>query len=191
MPSRCASTGTRASFCTRSTRPLPPRGTIMSIEAGRTQHGADRFAVLRRHQLDRLGRDAGRDEPFDQRGMDRAVRMDRLAAAAQQHGIAAAKAQRGGVGGDVGAAFVDDPDQPDRDAHAASSSSPLGTMLPVDDLADRIGQRRDRLDRARPRLRGALVVEPQAIEQRGGQAVGFARGDGPGGWRRGSCGAAR
>ena len=31
MPSRCASTGTRASAWTRATSPLPPRGTIMSI----------------------------------------------------------------------------------------------------------------------------------------------------------------
>ncbi|MCY1173205.1 hypothetical protein D9M73_133590 [compost metagenome] len=31
MPSRCASTGTRASAWTRATSPLPPRGTIKSI----------------------------------------------------------------------------------------------------------------------------------------------------------------
>ena len=86
-------------------------------QPGRAQHRADRLAVLRRHQLDRFGGHPARSQPFGQRGMDRPVRMDRLAAAAQQHRIARPHAQRGGVGGNVGAAFVDDPDQPDRDAH--------------------------------------------------------------------------
>ena len=31
MPSRCAKTGTRASFCTRATSDLPPRGIMTSI----------------------------------------------------------------------------------------------------------------------------------------------------------------
>ena len=144
-------------------------------QARGAQHRADRLAVLRRHQLDRLGRHARRRQPFDQRGMDRAVRMDRLAAAAQQHRVAAPQAQRRGIGGDVGAAFVDDPDQADRDAHARQLE-PARSGAAVDHLADRIGQRGDRFDRRGDALEPA-VVEPEPVEHRPRQAVRLARGE--------------
>ena len=65
--------------------------------------------------------------------------MNRLAAPAQQHGIARAKAQRGRIGSHVRAAFVNDPDQPDRHPHPGEDQA-IGPLGPVDFLPDRIGQ---------------------------------------------------
>ena len=50
--------------------------------------------------------------------MDGGVGVGGLRAAAQNHGIAALQAQRPGVGGDVGAALVDDADDPQGHPHA-------------------------------------------------------------------------
>ena len=119
---------------------------------------------------------ARRRQPVGQRGVDRAVRMDRLAAAAQQHRVARAQAQRRGVGGDVGAALVDDADQPDRHAHA-------GQLQPVG--RDRCGRSPRRPDRAarrpprprRRRLRAALDRACSRSSIAGGQAVGLAGGE--------------
>ena len=98
-------------------------------------------------------------------------------------------AERAGIGGDVGPALVDDADDAERHAHAASFM-PLGRVRLVDDRADRIGQRGDRLDApATPSSR--FGIEPQPIEQRRRQAVGGAGGHvlGVGGEDRGFGGA--
>ncbi len=118
MPSRWASTGTRASFCTRSTRLLPPRGTIMSISPAALSIAPTAARSCVGSKLHDVGGNPAFVRALGERGMDRAVRIDRFAAAAQQRRIAGAHAQGRGIGGDVGAAFVDDPDQADRDAHA-------------------------------------------------------------------------
>ena len=173
MPSRCASTGTRASACTRATRLLPPRGTIMSIGPARAASRRPRrgpasapVAPLRRAS-------PAATSPLDQRGMDRAVAMHRLAAAAQQHRIARTQTQRGGIGGHVGAAFIDDPDQPDGNAHA-SRTRPLGR------LSGRSPRRPDRAarrpDRPHRQSRQPRRIEPQPVEHgRGQPALGACR----------------
>jgi hypothetical protein len=111
----------------RATRLLPPRGTIMSIQPGGGEHRAHGGAILRRQSCTpsagtRL-RPAGHE-----RLMDRAVGMDRLAPAAQQRGIARSHAERGRRRRHVGAAFIDDADQPDRHAHAFEHQ-PVGARL--------------------------------------------------------------
>src|SRR3546814_3377258 len=54
----------------------------------REQQRADRGAVLRRHELHRVDGQARLGETRRERGVDRAVRLRRLAAAAQDHRIA-------------------------------------------------------------------------------------------------------
>ena len=150
MPSRCANTGTRASFWTRSTRLLPPRGTItsrlperpfsISPTAARSVVGTSWIACCRQ---------AGRLQPFDQAGMDRRRRIQRIRAAAQDHRIAGLEAERAGVGRHVGPALVDDADDAERRAHALDMQAvrpiPFGNHL-----ADRIGEVGDGSERRRP-----------------------------------------
>ena len=79
----------------------------------------------------------------------------------------------GGVGGHVGARFVDDADHAERHAHPADLDAG-GPVLEVGDLADRVGQRRDLLEALRHRLdRG--VLERQPVDERGVLPLG-ARG---------------
>jgi len=94
--------------------------------------------------------------------MDRAVRVHRFRPAAQQHGVSRAQAQRGGIGGDVGAAFVNDPDQSDRYPHP-HQLEPTGRDIARDYFAARTRQRGDRLEadhalRAAPSFSYDVVV---------------------------------
>ena len=100
--------------------------------------------------------------------------MHRLGAAAQQHGVARPHTQRRRIGGDVRAAFINDADYPDRDAHTFQHHA-IGPGRPFDYRAGGVGQHRDIGDRCRHRLQ-PLRVEPQPVEQRPGQAIGLARG---------------
>ena len=95
----------------------------------RRQHRADRGAIGGGHQLDRVGGQAGGGEPGDQRGVDRAVALPPLPIrrAGSRHCPPSTHRARG-VGGDVGAAFVDDADHADRHAHARQAR-PLGRSV--------------------------------------------------------------
>ena len=62
---------------------------------------------------------------------------------AQQHRVAGLQAQRGGVDRHVRPRLVDDGDHAERDSNLAEVE-PVGQAAAVDDLADRVGQRRDR-----------------------------------------------
>ncbi len=110
--------------------------------------------------------------------MDRAVRKDRLAAPAQQHCIARPHAQRSGIGGHVGAAFIDDPDGAYRHADALEPEA-IRLFGLVDHLAHRIRQ-----DRPASRDRGgnpgkARFVKRQPVNHRFGKAARLARGNIP------------
>jgi hypothetical protein len=144
-------------------------------QPGCTQHGAHGGAVLRGHQLHRLGRDAGSAKAFGKGGGDGAVGMDRLAPAAQESGIAAHQAQRCGIGGDVGTAFVDDSDQADGNP-AAHQLKAAGCRAAIDFLPHGIGQAGYRFDRLGDSFQ-PLVIEPQPVEHGTRQAVGLAGGN--------------
>ena len=133
-------------------------------QPGGGQHCADCSAVLRRDQLHCLGRNPLGGEPCDHRGVDGVIGMDRLGAAAQQHGIARADTQCRCIGGYVGAAFIDDPDQPDRYADPRQGKA-IGPSCAVDYLTDRIGQNRDLCHAVRHR-REPRGIEPEPVEQR-------------------------
>ena len=117
----------------------------------RTQHRADCGPVLRWHQLHGIGRQARLGYPRDHRRVDCTVAVDRLAAAAQNHGVARAKAQSRSVRSYVGAAFVDDPKHAYRHTHPFHDEA-IGLSVRIDHLAHRIGQHRDLIDRQRNAL---------------------------------------
>ena len=83
------------------------------------RHVLHAFAVGKRHQLDAVGRQTGRFAPGLEGGCDGGVAMKSLAATPQDGGIAALEAEHRGVAGDIGAAFVDDADDPDGHADLA------------------------------------------------------------------------
>src|SRR5690606_15439908 len=59
----------------------------------RAQHGPYRLAVLRRQELNGFGRHAALGKTASESAVNGAVRMHRLAAPSQQHGVAAAQAK--------------------------------------------------------------------------------------------------
>jgi hypothetical protein len=132
-------------------------------------------AVLGGHQLHRFRGHARRFETADQRGMDRAIGMDRLAAPAQQHGITRTQAQCSGVGSDVGPAFVDNANQSNGNANPAEAQA-VRPLAGIDHLADGIGQGCDLLygigNASQPGR-----VKPQPVEHCVGQPAGLARSE--------------
>ncbi len=155
------------------------------------EHRPHRRAIGDWDELDRVRGGAARLEPARERGVDRVVAADRLGAAAENRGIACHDAQCAGVGGDVGAALVDDPDHADRDAHAREHHA-VGPLDAVDHSADRIVEPRHRLDPRRRRF-DPVGIEPEPVEQCAGEPVRLARRHvlGVGGADRGAVGADR
>ncbi len=137
------------------------------------QHGADRLAVLGRHQLHGLRRHAGAGEPFGQGSMDRAVGMHRFAPAAQQHGIARAHAQGRGIGSHIGAAFIDDAYEADGNAYPREPE-PAGYGAGVNHFTHRVRQGSDRLDPGGDPFK-PLLVQRKPVEHGGGEPTRPAR----------------
>ena len=108
-------------------------------EASGRQHGPHHGAVLRGHQLHRISRRPRCRQTPGQRRQNRPVGMHRLAAPAQQHGIARAQTQGGGIGRHIGAAFINDADQANGHSHPAQAQT-IGATGLVDDLPHGIGQ---------------------------------------------------
>ena len=71
--------------------------------------------------------------------MQGAVGVDRLLAAAEDDGVAALDAERGGVDGDVGPALVDHEDDAERHADLADLQA-VRPPAATDDLADGVGK---------------------------------------------------
>ncbi len=94
---------------------------------------------------------------------------DALGPAAQNHGITAFHAQRGGVGRHVGTALVDDADHAERHAHARDLEAvrpfPFG-----DNLTDGILARRDGLDTGGSAFE-PFIVEREPVDHRARKAV--------------------
>ena len=103
-----------------------------------------------------------------QRGGDGGIRMDRLAAAAQDHAVAGLQAQGRGIGRDVGARLVDHRDHAQRHAHALDDDA-VGARLAARDQAHRVRQIRD-FTQSVGDVAETLRIELQAVEHRGGDA---------------------
>jgi hypothetical protein len=125
---------------------LPPRGTV-----------ADR------DHLDGVGRKASFLKPLDQAGVDGAGGMERIRSAAQNDGIAGLQAQGAGVGGDIGAAFINHADDAERGAHALDLE-PVGTFPGGNDVTDGIGQGGNGANAIDDRIDAALI-EFQPVDE--------------------------
>ncbi len=168
-------TGMRARETTVSMRPFPPRGMMRSSHWSMPAMAATDFAVGEGDELDGVLGKAGFFPAGIEGGGDGAVRVDGLGAAAQNGGVAGFKTKGGGVGGDVGAAFVDDADGADGDADLLDADA-VGAVPVIEDLADRIGKGGDVFQGGGDGFESRLV-EPQAVEHGGGEAFCFAGED--------------
>ena len=115
----------------------PPPATSASAPAGRPAPSA-----------------ASRGDP-GQHG----VGVRRARRAPQQHRVAGLQAQSGGVDRDVRPRLVDDGDHAERDSNLAEVE-PVGQAAAVDDLADRVRQRRDRARAVGDPAHARLVQAP-------------------------------
>ncbi len=127
-----------------------------------------------RDELHRIARAAPRfRQPRGERRVDRAVRP--RTASEPPRRIAALpdiRHERPGIGGDIGAALIDDADHADRHAHPGEHQ-PFGPLDAVD-----LGARRDRPAPQPRRSPGGHGLDParielQPVEHRAGQAIGF------------------
>jgi hypothetical protein len=119
--------------------------------AGAREHRGDERAILGRRDLHAARRQAGFGEPRLHRIADRGRRPPAFRAAAQDHGIARFHADRGGIGADIGPAFIDHADHPERLRHAADQQA-VGPAPFGEHAVERIGQVGHRLDTRRHRL---------------------------------------
>ncbi len=105
---------------------------------------------------------------FDHDPGDGQVGVEGFLAAAQDGGVAGLEAEAGGVGGDVGARFVDDDDDADGGADLLQLQA-VGADAFVQHPADRVGQGGD-FAQALGHGGDAFVVELEAVEHGGGEA---------------------
>ena len=131
---------------------------------------AHRRAVARRHELDRVARQAGGLQPLAQGGGDLGRAAEAVGAGTQDRGIAALEAERARIGGDVGPALEDHRDDAERRRDALEAQAvglrPFGENPP-----DRVGQRGDAGDRLGD-LVEAPAVEQQTVDEGGVLAAG-------------------
>ena len=99
---------------------------------------------------------------------DGGIGVQRLLAAAQDHGVAAFDTQGGRVACDVRPTFENDQHHADRHAHFFNAQT-VGPDALFDDLPDGIGLVGDLPDRVGHRS-DALVVEGEPVEQRGAES---------------------
>ena len=139
-------------------------------QAGRRQHRRDIGAVGVRRDLHAGFRQARGAQPRHERRIDRRGAAHAFRSAAQDHGIARLQADAGGVGADVGPAFVDHADDADRRGDALNAqtvrSRPVGERAP-----ERIGQQCDVFQSLGHRI-DAGRVQREAIAECGGAGAG-------------------
>ena len=135
----------------------------------------ERFAIRARHQLDRVGRQTGSDQPRRDCNPDGAIGQERFFAAAQDASVARLEAQRSSVGGNTRASFVHHGDHTEWNAHARNLQA-VGPRFGTFDATDEIGHRCDLFDR-RCQGRHTFVIEAQSIDHRGCHAAFGGRGD--------------
>ena len=139
------------------------------------KHHVDRRAIGRGQDRDRVLRNAFVASRRAQLGPQRLVRMERLAPAAQDHGVARLEAERRRVDRHVRSRFVDHRDHAERDRHLSDAQT-VGAHAVVRDPADRIGQR-DHVVQALDHVRPFSVRDPEPVSHRVGHALLGGLGD--------------
>ena len=144
-------TGTVATAFSAAFRPSPPRGKMRSTTPSCVASSASSSRPPpATSPIAPSGTPAAHGGLGGDRG-EHGVGVRRRRRAAQHDGVAGLQAQRGGVDRDVRARLVDDRDDAERHAQPADVEA-VGQPPALDDLADGVGQRRDR-PRARRRCR--------------------------------------
>lgn len=144
-------------------------------ELGEGEEGGDGVAVGGGDDLDSLGGEGGDGGGggVDHGGRDEAVGVEGFLTAAEDGGVTGFEAETGGVGGDVGAGFVDDDDDTDGDGDFLQAKA-VGAGAVVEQAADGIGEVGD-FANALGHGEDAFGVETEAVEQGGGETE-FAAG---------------
>ena len=119
------------------------------------------FPRLVGDELDEGRIESARFQRLFDRCHDGDVGAQGVLAAAKDDGVAALDAEPDGVRRDVGAGFIDDPDDPERDADALDHDAGR-RRVPLDDLPHGAGQR-DELFQPLRDARDALLVEHEAV----------------------------
>ena len=119
--------------------------------------------VLVVDECDGPGRDADLLAGLAQHFHDRGVGLDGLRASSEHHCVSGFEAQRGGIGGDVGAGLVDDADDTDRHAHP-THLHPVGAPPHFRHFTDGVGECRH-LTQAHGHLLDALGVQREPIQR--------------------------
>ena len=136
---------------------------------GHGQHDADGGAVNGGHKLDRRLRQACGLQAGLHAGGDGAGGFETVRSSAQDAGVAGLQAQPAGIGGDVGAALIDDADDAERYADAGDLQA-VGALPLRHDGADGIGQGRH-VFQALGDAFDAQFVQLQPVHQRRGGAA--------------------
>ena len=126
----------------RQQAPGPPRGMRQSMQPRSRTNSTAVSCEVSSTSNDGVGRQAGLVDRLAQRRGDDAVGLERAGRSPQERRVARLQAQGGGVGGDVRAVLVDDPDDAERDPDALDAQ-PVRPHVALDDLADGVGQGRD------------------------------------------------
>ena len=135
------------------------------------QQQADGGAVGGGNGLDRRFRQPGGGDSGGQGGVDRRDRAEAFRPAAQDRRVARLQAQGSGVGGDVGAAFEDDADDPERHRDAFDVQA-VGAVPARQGASHRVGQGGHLFQPGGHRL-DPLRGEAQAVQHRAGESLGL------------------
>ncbi len=155
-----------------------------SIHSFSRRKWPDGRPIRRRHQLHGVGRQPGVAQAVGQNAMQGDVGVQRLAAAAEDDGVAALDAQAGRVHRHVGPRFVDEEDHAERAADFVDLQA-VGPDGAGPDLSHRVRQRRH-LAQAVGGVAQPGRRQPQPIDLRRGQAGLAPRRPRPFRWRPGS-----
>ncbi len=142
---------------------------------GHAQQRAHRLTVGGRRRLYRGGGRARFPQPVLQAGQDYTGGFEALGAPAQNRGVARLYAEAAGVGGDIGAGFVDHADDAQRYTHTRDFQA-VGALPLGQHGADGVRQGCDLFQTARHGL-DPLVVQHETVQERALHAVGLSTGD--------------
>ena len=132
-----------------------------AVEAGK--QGADRAAIARRDEGDRLARQPCPFKAGNQGRVDRLGGAEACRSRAQDRGVARLQAKRARIRRHIRPAFEDHADDAKRRRHALDDEA-IRSLEARGDAPDRIGKRRDLLERLCHR-EDARFIETQTIEE--------------------------
>ena len=129
------------------------------------QHRAHGGAIGRRHQLQRIARQAGCRQPIREAPAQHGGGLEAFRSAPQNGRVSSLHANRPGIDRHIRPTFINDADDAQGNTHSLEPET-VGLLPLRQDRADRVGLRRNGIDPSGDR-RDPIRVERQAIEHRG------------------------